>query len=275
MKKLGFLISLTFMSVMTFALNPSREYAITPDDFGMKYEVVNIQTEDNLMLYGWFFSATREGSTKIVIISDDGEGNMADMMENVSSFLSLGYNVLTYDYRGFGKSADPTPAIKNNFYIYAQFEKDLCAALNYAKKYYTRYRTVHLYGRGIGAGLSVAVGVNRPEVSKIVADSPYSTLESMKMRLKDKENNEVMLPLGFDKKTFEPEYALQSKGAQIAGILLIGGETDEIVSPKDLKKLAGFAKCPVTTYFVKGANRLHTLETDKEKYFKEIEAFLK
>ena len=84
-----------------------------------------------------------------------------------------------------------------------------------------------------------------------------------------------MLPLGFDKKTFEPEYALQSKGANLGGIMFIGGEDDEIVSPKDIKALQKFAKCPTYAYFVKKANRTRTIDADKEKYFQEIEKFLK
>ncbi|MEI7596205.1 MAG: alpha/beta hydrolase [Bacteroidota bacterium] len=275
MRKTLFLSIFCLISSLAFSLNPSREYAVTPGDFGLNFEVVTIPTEDNLNLYGWFFSATREGSSKVVIISDDGEGNMADLLDVVSSFLSLGYNVLTYDYRGFGKSDDANPAIKNNFYIYAQFEKDLNGSINYVKKYYSKLRTMQLYGRGIGAGLSIAVGVNRPEVSKVVADSPYSTLEGMKNRLKEKESVDVLLPLGFDKKGFEPEYALQSKGANMAGIMFIGGDADEIVSTKDIKALMKFAKCPSYSYFVKGANRFRTIEADKEKYFQEIEKFLK
>ena len=169
-----FLIVFVFLANNSFGLNPAKEYKVTPKDYGMDYEEVNIQTDDKLILKGWFFN-NKQTPAKVIVLSDDGDGNMADMIEIASNFISLGYNVLTYDYRGYGKSADFQ--INNRFYIYSQFEKDLNAALDFVKKYHSVCKIVHLYGLGLGAGLSIATGANRPEVSKVIADSPYLTFE--------------------------------------------------------------------------------------------------
>jgi len=172
------------------------------------------------------FKSNEPTSSKVMVISDDGNGNMADLIEIASNFLSLGYSVITYDYRGYGKSSDFN--INKTFYIYAQFEKDVDAVLNHVKKNYARFRSIHMYGVGIGAGLSLSVGANHSEVSKIIADSPYLDFESIKAKIKEKTGEEVKLPLGYNKTLLEPKYAFEAKGAGITGILLIAGEKEEI-----------------------------------------------
>ena len=272
MKKLCSLISVLLISICSFGLNPSKNYAVSPGDFGMTYDTISIPTEDGLVLKGWYFKAMEANSYKIIIISANGNGNMADNLEIVSNFLTLGYNVITYDYRGYGRSSDFK--INNNFFIYAQFEKDLEATLAYVKKYQSKMRTVHLYGMGIGAGLSIAVGANHTEVSKIIADSPYSTFDDMKNVIKTVNNTDVLFPLAYNKNLLEPTYALQAKGGGLSGILFIAGENELIFNPKLIKKLSGVRGSISSVYVAKNANASTTFSSNKAKYFEEIKKFV-
>ncbi|MCX7696184.1 MAG: alpha/beta hydrolase [Bacteroidales bacterium] len=255
-----------------FSLNPVREYATTPADYGLKFEEVSIKTSDNYVLYGWLYKPNQE-VYKLIILSDDGDGNMADLIELASYFVSLGYNVLTYDYRGYGKSQDFE--IKPDFYIYAQFEKDLNAAIDYVKKYHSRNRTIHLYGKGIGAGLSLAVGAMRcSEISRIIADSPYSTLDDVQKAIKQVTGKEVKLPLGYDKNMLEPYFALQSKGASLSGILLIYGKEDPIYNETMMKKIAKTRPSLVQMEGIKKSTYENTFSINKEEYYNLIKKFL-
>ena len=258
-------------SLQIFALNPVRTYSVKPSDFGMSFEEIKIKSDDGVMLNAWYFPSSKT-SYKIMILSDDGNGNMADLMEQVSVFLSLGYHVLTYDYRGYGASSDFE--IKPKFYIYAQFEKDLNAVVDYIKKEKTSIPKIHLYGVGIGAGLSIAVAANR-NLGTVIADSPYSTFELAKTRIKEAKNEEVLVPLGYNKVECEPQYALESKGAQLSGIMLIVGDMDPVYTPKDIKELAKIRSSVTTVYTVKKSNGDNNLSVDKEKYLAEIKSFLK
>jgi uncharacterized protein len=272
MKKTLFLAAFALISLTTLALNPSRKYAAKPGDFGLNYEEVSIETEDNLTLKGWLYKPA-ETSYKMIILSDDGDGNMADLIEIASNFVTLGFYVLTYDYRGYGESADFT--INNNFYIYAQFEKDLQAAITFSRKYYSKMKVVDLYGVGIGGALSISVGANRTEIFQVIADSPYSTLDAMQKRIKEKRNLDVLLPLGYNKYLMEPYYALESKGTSLYGVMFIVAEYGELVTPDDIKELAKVQKNRCTTYIVKGVNTNETFSNDKNKYFEQIRDFLK
>jgi len=272
MKKLFFLTLTLLVATSAFALNPSRKYAARPGDFGLEYDEVTIQTSDNLNLKGWLYKP-QTPSFKMIILSGSGDGNMADLIEVASNFVTLGYNVLTYDYRGYGESEDFN--INNNFFIYAQFEKDLNAAIDYSRKYYSKMKIVDLYGVQVGAGLSIAVGCNRKEIFQVIADSPYSTLEGIKKKFKEFAGKDVMLPLGFNKYMIEPFYALESKGTAIYGVLLIAGEKELVYSPTDIKELSKVQKNRSTVVIVKDATAAETFTKDKNKYFENIRDFLK
>lgn len=272
MMRIFSLLLLLSITNVSFALNPVREYATTPGDYGMDYNTIHFKTEDGLELQGWFFKATDRSSRKVIILSDDGNGNMADLIELASNFLSLGYYVFTYDYRGFGKSQDFE--IKKNFFIYNQFEKDLNAAITYVKKDWASLKTIHLYGTGIGAGLSIGVGAKRPEVSKVIADSPYLTFDLTQKRYEEVYGQKVLMPLGFDKTLMEPKYSLESSSG-LVGVLIISGSEDPIFTPDDLKELGKIKKKITKTQLIEGANRISTFTTDKAAYFETIKDFLK
>src|SRR5574338_533968 len=108
---------LIFASLVTHALNPSREYKVTPDKFGMQYKEEKIKTPDGAVLNAWFFEQSKK-TTNWVVISGSGDGNMADHLEIVNSFLSSGVNVATYDYRGYGSSSEFK--IDPDLFIYPQ-----------------------------------------------------------------------------------------------------------------------------------------------------------
>lgn len=274
MKKTALFIAfICVISIRVHALNPSKTYAATPADYGMDYKEVSIETSDKLMLKGWFFNS-KGNPCKTIILSDDGDGNMADMIEIASNFLSLGYNVLTYDYRGYGQSADFQ--INTKFYIYSQFEKDLNAAVDFVLKYHSTCKIIHLYGLGVGAGLSVGVGANRREVSKVIADSPYGTFETIQKQYKDVKGVNYLLPLGYNKVNMEPQYALETKGDQLTGVLFIAGELNDVYTQKSIKELAKIKSGISSLYIAKGASMISDNYTsDKAAYFNAIRKFLK
>jgi len=261
-----------FVVFVAGALNPVREYSTTPADYGLNYEEVTFKTSDNLKLYGWLFKPSQD-NFKIIIMSHDGDGNMANFIELASYFVSLGYSVLTYDYRGYGKSQDFN--INPDFYIYAQFEKDLNGAIDYIKKFHPRTRNIILYGKGIGAALSIAVGATRcNDVSRIIADSPYSTLEDVQKLLKEKKGKEVKMPLGYDKNMLEPVFALEAKGASLAGVLIIYGNNDPIYNETMMKKIAKARSSVVQLQGIKNATYETTFTVSKEQYQSLLKKFL-
>ncbi|MBL0343447.1 MAG: alpha/beta hydrolase [Bacteroidetes bacterium] len=270
MKKIilkSFLVALALMYTLSLkALNPAKEYKVTPDKFGMQYKEEKIKTSDGALLNAWFFENARK-SINWVVISGSGDGNMADHLEIVNSFLSAGFNVATYDYRGYGASSDFK--IDADLFIYPQFITDLNAVLDHLRK--SRAITkFDLYGLNIGAGLSIGVGANRTETKKIIADGPWTSLEGMKSKIKDKTGKEVNMPFGYDK-TYEPIYAFDKPKGPLKSMMIIVSAQDPIIGPADVKSIKGVNE----VYVVKNSpTNSENFSTDKNAYFEKISKFM-
>lgn len=266
MKKILLAAAFLVCSQMLFALNPSKEYKVKPEKYGMSYKEERIATKDGASLNAWFFEAPKK-TTNWIIISNSGTGNMADDIEIAGQFLSSGWNVVMYDYRGFGTSTEFP--IDPDTYIYPQFINDLNAVADHLRK--SRAITkFDLYGKNIGAGLSLGVGANRPETRKIIADAPWTGLEVMKKKYKDQKQQEIIVPFGFDK-NYEPMYACDKARPNLKGVMLIISTKDEFLNPQDMKVL----RCITSSYYVQSSpSNEENFSTDKNIYFEKVTKFL-
>ena len=248
------------------ALAPSREYKVKPEKYGMTYKEEKVATKDGATLNAWFFETTKK-TTNWIVISGSGDGNMSDNIEIAGQFLSSGWNVCMYDYRGYGTSSEF--AIDPDTYIYPQFNNDLNAVLDYLRK--TRAITkFDLYGINIGGGISLGVGMNRPETRKIIADGPWTGLEPMKKKIKEKKGKDAIIPFGFDK-NMEPMYACDKSRPNVRGVMIIVSPQDEMLNPTDMKLL----KCATQTYIVTNSpSNAQNFSTDKNAYFERVSKFL-
>ncbi len=269
MNKIRLIAAFSF-AMLTFhvasALSPSREYKLKPEKYGMTYKEEKIPTKDGATLNSWFFETTKK-TTNWMVISGSGDGNMSDNIELAGQFLSAGWNVCMYDYRGYGASSEFP--VDPDTYIYPQFTTDLNAVLDYLRK--SRAITkFDLYGVNIGAGLALGVGLNRTETRKVIADGPWTGLEIMKKKIKEKKSKDVIIPFGYDK-NMEPMYACDKIRSNVRGVMIIVSPQDEMLNPTDMKIL----KCATQTYVVTTSpSNAQNFSTDKNAYFEKVSKFL-
>ena len=248
------------------ALNPSRSYKYMPDKYGMAYKEEKVKTKDGATLNAWIFELPNK-TNNWMIISGSGDGNMGDNIEIASQFLSAGWNVAMYDYRGYGSSSDFK--IDTDVYIYPQFVFDLNGVLDYLRN--TRSITrFDLYGVNIGAGLSIGIGANRVETRKIIADGPWTSLEQMKKKIKDKTGKDVIVPFGYDK-NLEPIFAFDKAMPHLKGVLAIVSPHDPLITPMDIKMIRGITETYIVTNSPDNASNF---TTDKNTYFEKVNGFL-
>ena len=270
MKLILFLITLTFSGLQNaFALNPSRTYKQLPDKYNMVYEEHRVTTSDGAELNVWYFPSKRK-TTQLVLIAHDGEGNMGDHLRRVDQFTS-GYNVVIFDYRGYGTSSEFE--IDNNMFIYPHFQDDYLAMIEYCRKQHVS--TFHAYGWGIGAGLSLGIGWNRGEVKKIIADTPFLSMEDLEERFSSWDTPMEVPFAGYTKK-YEPIYALDQTPGEGKGVLLIVGSNDALFKEDDMKNLQSKQKKIVekSIYVVENPDRKDNFTVDKAGYFNAIQLFL-
>lgn len=272
------LISITNATYAQAKINLAAEqdYPITPADYGLKFEEIKIETPDKngdntpVSLFGWHLIPNDKTSKKAIIIAGDGQGNMSYMLDYAGVFLGQNFHVFMFDYRGYGKS--DAFNVSSKFYIYAQFATDLNAVVDYTKKYYATY-SIDIFGKGIGAGLALGVGANNNKVYRVIADAPYTTLETIEKKYAEKTGGKIFMPIAYDKSLIEPTNALKEKGEHLRGILFIVGENGEYATLSDVQSLADMKKKIATIYTVPAVGNDQTYMASKDVYFNQVKAF--
>ena len=83
---------------------PSR--MIEPCTLDWPREDVHFTARDHCKLHGWFFPAEKGGlrAHQVLLLMHGNAGNICTRLEFYEAWLSLGLNVFTFDYRGYGGS---------------------------------------------------------------------------------------------------------------------------------------------------------------------------
>lgn len=82
---------------------PMKDIVITPDNIGLMYEDVYIETVDNLKLHGWKLFSEGETVGTLLFFHGNAE-NISTHFASVYWLAAHGYDVYIFDYRGYGKS---------------------------------------------------------------------------------------------------------------------------------------------------------------------------
>jgi pimeloyl-ACP methyl ester carboxylesterase len=125
-----FLILFYFLPIFVLGIRPDSTYAFTPQARGMMYKEFQVKTSDNIQLNVWFYPAQEllsEDSMKkyldnehlereyvvdesikkpTILICNGDANNMAYLLGFATFLCPNGYNVVTFDWRGFGKSQE-------------------------------------------------------------------------------------------------------------------------------------------------------------------------
>jgi pimeloyl-ACP methyl ester carboxylesterase len=183
---------------------------------------------------------------------------------------STGFNVMIYDYRGFGESSEFE--IDNNMYIYPHFQDDMESMIDFCRRNYTA--TFDLYGWGIGAGLSLGIGWSRPEVKHIIADTPFLSMEDLEERFSSWDEPMEVPFAGYEKR-FEPAYTLDLEpAANIKGVLIVVGSNDVLYSAEDYELLKQKQKKLVEIEVIDNPDRQDNYLVDKAAYASLLGDFL-
>ena len=85
----------------------NRSFCLPPDSENLIYRRIELQGEDGIKLTGWVVLSEKDTTSSPWILFCHGNASdisYIDYIERYKLFTSLGLNVLTFDYRGFGES---------------------------------------------------------------------------------------------------------------------------------------------------------------------------
>ena len=130
--------------------------------FAEKYEEFDLKTKDGNTLNALLFE--REENKKMVAYYHGNAGTLEHWGAIATIYLDAGFNLLIYDYRGFGKS---TGKITNE----KDFLEDAHLFYDFAKTNYPE-TDITIVGYSMGSGLASSVTAhNQPE--RLILKTPY------------------------------------------------------------------------------------------------------
>lgn len=261
------------------ALKPERQYKAIPSDYGIVYRQVVFQTADGLKLKGWFvpaqdtsgiansiigrmvpvpqelkpkarlYTTLSDIRRPTIIICDGDAGNMTQLIFYAYHFFTRGYNVLLFDWRGFGESSDwPT---EQDRLCYAEFILDYDAAVDFAKQQ-SEVDTMRIgvMGFSTGAYLSFAIAAKRKDIAAYVGRALLTSFADILPILKNVSPDRSFLAQENYPIELVPVNAAQKVSIPV---FLIVGEKDNRTPVWMSKKIADKLKGPKELWIVPNA----------------------
>lgn len=146
-----------------FLFFPDRVITTTPEDFALTFESVAIPTEDGETLAGWWIAA-KESSRATILYCHGNAGNISDRVTKAVMLAGEGFDVLLFDYRGYGTSTG------------APSEEGLAADARAAHRYLTTARgllpgRLIVWGKSLGGAVAARLAHEAPAAGLIIESS--------------------------------------------------------------------------------------------------------
>lgn len=253
----------------------SVNYGGSPAQQNLEFEVVTIESSDGIQLNGWFIPAVtnEEGlqdanlAKGTVIHVHGNAANITNHWSLISWLPKAGYNVLTFDYRGYGQSDLMQPTIKGLY-------EDTTAVMNFVlKREDVHANNIFVLGQSLGGNNALAALAKMPvgRQKKICSAVIDSTFYSYSTIANDKLSGSGVL-LG-------NEYSANNSLAELHNlpILFLHGKADHVIPFHHSEQLYALQKENRALILVEGAGHLAALYQPAfgEEYTNQILEFLK
>jgi pimeloyl-ACP methyl ester carboxylesterase len=216
-------------------------------------EEISIPVEKKIILHGWVL---KKDMVRLPTIFYFG-GNAEEVSLNLEDYIKkLDANVVMVNYRGYGRSTgSPTEE---------KLKSDVLVV------YDTMVETLGLnpnntiaWGRSLGSSMAAYLALERG-LGKLILTCPFDSIEAVagnyyppwlvRMVLKDRH-----LTIDFSSRIKTPALVLASR-------------KDEVIAPKNTRKLYESLTCPKRMVYIDGAG--HNTISEFESYYKEINLFM-
>ncbi len=243
---------------------PTHDEPSTPAAWGLKFEPIDFKSADGTPLHGWFIPAKNKAAKSAkgtVVFSHGNAGSISYHLGFCAWLAEASYNVIIYDYRGFGKSGG---TVDRRGMI-----DDVKAAFGYALKRpdIDTGRLVS-FGHSLGGAQSVTALGETPVkgLRAIVIDGAFASYQAMARIIGGQ--------LGANLVT--DELAPKDFVSKLAPVplLVVHGDADEIVPIAQGRELYEAAAQPKTLFEVKSGHHGTSLSNDNGAYRKKMIAWL-
>ncbi len=260
----GLLLILWLAGCQSLFYYPSQRRFFTPEMFGDSYEAVSFTTADEVRLHAWYVYGKQRPARGSVLFFHGNAHNISHYYLTAKGFVEAGYNVLLFDYRGYGLSqGDPSPE---------GLLADADAAWEYLlQRPETQPGKIVIFAQSLGGAVALDwVGRRRPEdIAMVVSESAFSSYTKIVQ--------EKLNPLGviriFRKPIaqtfFDDTHAPVDWVERISPIplLLVHGTADPIVPYANVERLFDAAADPKLLWTIEGGGHIQMLSRFGGEYW--------
>ena len=149
---------------------PKSTYSANPAELNLKYEEVQIPTDDaDVLVSGWFIPA-KNGSNSVVLGLHGYGSNKAEVLPRLA-FLADRYNLLLIDFRYFGDSTGGYTTLG------VEEMSEVRGSMNWLRE--RGYSDIGLYGMSLGGGMSLITMSEFGDAKCGVIESPFVDLRQV------------------------------------------------------------------------------------------------
>ena len=245
-------------SLMTF--RPERMTAKERQSPPEGAQIVWFNSADGTRLNGWFFESQLESAPTTIIFFHGNGGNITNVGWMGQRFAKHGFNVLLFDYRGYGASEG---VAANEADLYADGD----AAVAFVKSRGIPSEQIVLYGQSLGTTIAADVA-SRGKFGAVVLESGFSSASSLATSALP------WLPrwLHFvGKNRFESARKLANVRSPI---LIAHGDPDRTIPTSEAHLLFNAANEPKKLLIVPGAGHV-VFGAAGEPYLSQVEQFIR
>ena len=248
-------INLYYLEEVTM-FRTDRCVSLTPKNLKIHYEDAYFRTNDGEIINGWFIPA--ENARITVLYCPGSTGNLNDRFREIIFFHEMGLNLLTFDYRGYGKSSGRPR--EEGLYRDARAAYDFLVSMPGVDK-----DNIVVYGRSLGGAVAADLCLWR-KARALILQSSFVSFETEARDLYP------FLPVGF------LLYGRFDTLAKIRNVripkLIVHGADDEVVSCDQAELLYKLAPSPKQFISYDGNHDDDVFVTSNE-YKNDIEKFFR
>jgi hypothetical protein len=236
-----------------FIYYPDPRWIMTPSRLGLEAEEVHLAPEPGIHLHAWFFP--RPDPLASLLFCHGNAGNVSHRLENVFYLLQTGFQVLLFDYRGYGHSTGQ-PSEEG------LYQDAVSAWRHLVERADTTSAPRIIFGRSLGGAVAIELA-SRVQADGLIVESTFTSIRTLAR---------LVLPLPMPE--LPVKYDSLSKIGQLKmPLLAIHGQEDELIPFADGQVLFDAAPEPKAWYPIPGAGHNDTYLTGGEAYFQRLAAF--
>jgi fermentation-respiration switch protein FrsA (DUF1100 family) len=231
---------------------PNDTLYSTPAQHGLTVEEVAFRAWDGTKLHGWWAPAVATAKAKGTVVFCHGNyGNVSHHVGSVAWLPRRGFNLLLFDYRGYGQSEGELSREGT--------VADAIAAIDFALARDAEHTVV--FGHSLGGAVAIPAVAARPQVKAVAVES---TFPSYREAAGAAAPPLFWLTSWLVSKGFDPEDALANLPPR--PLLIIHGTDDHIVPFRLGKHLYDLALEPKTLYSVEGGRHITPWAQQGERF---------